>query len=200
MLYDGDFVMSLPQNPIDALISTIDALLKNNARTTEDALNARDLAITLMNFYNYPSPSDVSLEGLDNEQTIVQHFARLRVYIVTQKMQDQSEDQKTRFAALLGATFHYEFSNADIQRIQTLLNEMREFIVKNTQFSDDHRRRILERVEKLQREIHRRLSTVDLFWGLMGEAGVAVGKFGKDAKPFVDRVRPNLNSFGDFAR
>ncbi len=33
------------------------------------------------------------------------------------------------------------------------------------------------------------MSSLDKFWGLIGEAGIVLGKFGKDAKPFVDRMR-----------
>jgi len=33
------------------------------------------------------------------------------------------------------------------------------------------------------------MSNVDKLWGLVGEAGVTLGKFGKDAKPIVDRIR-----------
>lgn len=33
------------------------------------------------------------------------------------------------------------------------------------------------------------MSNLDQFWGLIGEAGVVLGKLGQDAKPFVDRVR-----------
>ena len=48
---------------------------------------------------------------------------------------------------------------------------------------------MLNKVESVQREIHKKITTLDKLWGLVGEAGVALGKFGKDAKPFVDRVR-----------
>lgn len=33
------------------------------------------------------------------------------------------------------------------------------------------------------------MSSLDKFWGLVGDAGVVIGKFGKDAKPMVDRIR-----------
>jgi len=33
------------------------------------------------------------------------------------------------------------------------------------------------------------MSNLDRFYGLVGEAGVVMGKFGHDAKPFFDRVR-----------
>lgn len=44
-------------------------------------------------------------------------------------------------------------------------------------------------MERLQSELHKKGSDLDKFWGLIGDAGVAIGKFGKDAKPFVDRIR-----------
>jgi hypothetical protein len=47
----------------------------------------------------------------------------------------------------------------------------------------------LKRLESLQAEMHKRVSDLDRFWGLIGDAGVVLGKFGKDAKPFVDRIR-----------
>ena len=34
-----------------------------------------------------------------------------------------------------------------------------------------------------------KVSDLDRFWGLIGDAGVVLGKLGNDAKPFVDRIR-----------
>jgi hypothetical protein len=70
-----------------------------------------------------------------------------------------------------------------------LINELRDLIRENEKFEEDHKRRLLERLEKLQRELHRRLSSLDRIYGLVGDAGVLLGKFGRDAKPFVDRIR-----------
>ena len=33
------------------------------------------------------------------------------------------------------------------------------------------------------------MADLDKIWGLIGDAGVALGKLGEDAKPFVDRIR-----------
>jgi hypothetical protein len=38
-------------------------------------------------------------------------------------------------------------------------------------------------------ELHKKMSNLDKFWGLIGDAGVTLGKFGEEAKPFVDRIR-----------
>ena len=52
-----------------------------------------------------------------------------------------------------------------------------------------HKSRLLERLERLQRELHKKTSDLDSFWRFIGEAGIAIGRFGNDIKPFVDRVR-----------
>ena len=62
-------------------------------------------------------------------------------------------------------------------------------IEKTEQFEPKHKSRVLHKLEMLQRELHRRMSSLDRLWGLIGEAGVVLGKLGTDAKPFVDRVR-----------
>ena len=41
----------------------------------------------------------------------------------------------------------------------------------------------------MQSELHKRVSDLDRFWGLIGDAGVVLGKFGEDAQPFVERIR-----------
>ena len=47
----------------------------------------------------------------------------------------------------------------------------------------------MKRLEKLQADLHKRVSDLDVFLGAMVEIGAAAGRFGEDAKPLVDRVR-----------
>ena len=89
---------------------------------------------------------------------------------------------------VLGA-FAYEFSEGDLSRLQFLINELRVTITQFEGIEDGHRRRLLARLEKLQSELHKRVSDLDRFWGMVGDAGVALGKFGDDAKPIVDRIK-----------
>jgi hypothetical protein len=95
---------------------------------------------------------------------------------------------KARFAHGLKSGFAYEFSQADLQRIQQLINELRDQVANSQVFDEQHRTRLMKRLENLQREVHKRVSDLDRFWGLIGDAGVALGRFGKDAKPIVDRI------------
>lgn len=99
------------------------------------------------------------------------------------------DDLKEKLSHRFNSRFSYKFSDGDVDRIQTLLNELRDFIVSHEHFEEEHRQRLLKRLEKLQAELHKQMSDIDRFWGLVGDAGVVLGKFGKDAKPFVDRIK-----------
>jgi hypothetical protein len=48
---------------------------------------------------------------------------------------------------------------------------------------------MLKRLEKMQSELHKKMSDISRFYELMGDAGVALGKLGEGAKPLVDRIK-----------
>lgn len=96
---------------------------------------------------------------------------------------------RDKFKIKFGAIFAYQFSDGDLSRIQTLINEIREHIVESELFDAKHKEMILNRLEGLQKELHKKMSSLDKLWGLIGDAGVVLGKFGNDAKPLVDRIR-----------
>jgi len=96
---------------------------------------------------------------------------------------------KSRFTTKFGRGFFYEFSEGDVSRIQVLINEVRQLITESGLIAGEHKSRLLKRLEGLQRELHKKVSDLDRFWGLIGEAGVMIGKFGNDVKPIVDRIR-----------
>lgn len=102
------------------------------------------------------------------------------------------EEVQARMAHRLGVGFMYEFSQGDLDRIQALLSELRKEISESTLYTDGHRERLLARLEKLQAETHKKMANIDKFWSLLGDAGVAVGKFGENSKPMFDRINEIL--------
>lgn len=101
-------------------------------------------------------------------------------------------EAENRFKQIIKSGFGYDFSEADISRVQTLIDELRKLLTADSSLDDDHKRRLLFRLEKLQKELHKRVSDLSNFYTLMGDAGVALGKLGTDAKPFVDRIKEIL--------
>ncbi|HHQ4541409.1 TPA: hypothetical protein ACSP10_002169 [Aeromonas veronii] len=106
-------------------------------------------------------------------------------YALKIKMQSYAEN----YSNLFKGAFSYEFSKGDLDRIQALINELRQYIYDNESLEEKHRQRLLKRLENLQAELHKRVSDLDRFWGLVGDAGVVLGKLGNDAKPIVDRIK-----------
>ncbi len=87
-------------------------------------------------------------------------------------------DSKSKFAAKLGMGFAYEFSEGDLNKVQTRINELRDLIFESPVIEDNHKQRLLKRLERLQSELHKKMSDLDRFWGFVGDASVVLGKFG----------------------
>jgi hypothetical protein len=99
------------------------------------------------------------------------------------------EQTRKRFDLKFGLLFSYTFSDGDLDRIQTLINELRERITAASFIPPEHKNRLLKKLESLQTELHKRVPSLDRFWGVVGDAGVVLGKFGNDAKPLFDRFK-----------
>ncbi|WP_145306051.1 MULTISPECIES: hypothetical protein [unclassified Pseudomonas] len=111
--------------------------------------------------------------------------AKLRIDTNQRKL----DQMKNHFSVTLNNAFGYEFTDGDLKRIQQLLNELREMVSANTELDADHKQRLLKRLEEMQREMHKKVSDLSRLYGLIGDAGVMLGKLGTNAKPLVDRIK-----------
>ena len=99
------------------------------------------------------------------------------------------EKAKSKYSARFTQGFVYEFSQGDLDRIQEMINLSREEISKTSNLTEEHKQRVLKKLEGLQSELHKKVSDLDKCWGFIGELGVVAGKFGEDTKPFVDMAK-----------
>lgn len=138
--------------------------------------------------YNLKTPTDTSSRGDFVSQTLM-FFNVLKSEVEKNISNSLVRSSSEKYETLFGTGFQIEFDDADLERVQELINELRNQISSSTLFQNDHQTRLLARLEKLQSELHKRVSDVDRLWGLVGDAGITLGKFGKDAKPFVDCIK-----------
>ncbi|WP_187805093.1 hypothetical protein [Aquipseudomonas alcaligenes] len=96
---------------------------------------------------------------------------------------------RSQIKITLQNSFCYEFSQGDLERVQSLINQLRDLVASCGELEQGHRQRLLSRLESLQSELHKKISDLDRFWGLVGDASVVLAKIGNNAKPIVDRVR-----------
>ena len=196
-LYNEEFLHSLDDDPKVGLYAICrhfreargakQAGLSEHLETyalVEAYVSANEMEI---NIPQLPDNRDQKLQAIIN--FINKTFTELTPYIQSEEEQKILQNFRGEFSTHVGKAFAYEFSDGDLDKIKNLLNEMRELVSKSNMFEDKHRRRLLKRLENLQQELHKKQSDLDHFWGLVGDAGVALGKFGDDAKPFVDRIK-----------
>lgn len=101
---------------------------------------------------------------------------------VAERTEAAIADGRQRFAQFSGAAFAYRFSESDFTRLQELINRLRELLVISKAIPEDHRQRLLMRLEALQRELHRQTTTLDKAWALVMEIGFTAMKVGDGAK------------------
>lgn len=202
MLFDQEFIDEIEQQPSLGIIKACDlAIEKTNEYSDDRGWSEKEHellweAATFIEMVaskngiilgvNAPAPSR---DRHENCLKLFDYIGFVKASVEAHLTQLKIDTYRNRYAAALKAGFAYEFSKGDLERVQELINELREQIAESNALEDEHRRRLLKRLESLQAEVHKRVSDLDRFWGLVGDAGVVLGKLGKDAKPIVDRVK-----------
>jgi hypothetical protein len=199
MLYNDEFIDTLKDDPVRGTIDLCDIAIDaiNPEQGWEDndftvLLEAYSLLVEVIESkilpvnINYPS---VNGGGQNECQKLWDFINEVRAICGKEEAKLRVSALRTRFKNSLGSGFIYEFSQGDLERVQALVSQLRDLIAATEHFEKEHQQRLLRRLEKLQSELHKKVSDLDRFWGLIGDAGVVLGKLGKDAKPIVDRIR-----------
>jgi hypothetical protein len=205
MLFDDEFIASLQNDPVNGALRICDAAINKELYSEDDHYGTTwfDVALDmLLETYSLLAEILVSkipsininspnIEGSYDEtcENLFEYITEVRKILVPESAKLKVQAYRSKFRTSLGNGFSYEFSQGDLERIQVLLNELRDLIAKAHQLDKEHKQRLISRLEKMQSEIHKKLSDLDRFWGLVGEAGVAFGKLAEDSKPIVDRIR-----------
>lgn len=201
MFFTDDFIERLRNEPVNGTIALCDQVFKalrleSKADWTDfdfdilieayalvvEVIESKFLTVQV-NFL------DLHNGGVEECQSLYQFLQDVRQQCIAEESKLRLSSLRGRFKTSLGSGFIYEFSQGDLDKIQTLLNELRVKISSATNFQLEHQQRLLRRLERLQTELHKRVGDLDRMWGLIGDAGVVIGKLGQDAKPIVDRIR-----------
>ncbi len=200
MLFDENFLENVREEPILSIVNAIELCMSKLDNSLQAWIISEydylfetySLVSVILESFDLNSPvEDIVLEGEMNKDCslLKNYLDSVLVEYSKKAKQINLETMKNKFHREINNVFCYEFSQGDLDRIQILINELREEIKNSKLFETKHQQRLLKRLEKLQAEMHKKMSDVDKFWGLIGDAGVVLGKFGKDSKPFFDRIK-----------
>lgn len=198
-MYSEEFLEKLPSDPYEAVEILCrefftqyeklpSAQRVKNYRSFVEAFAAIEAFMNATGLILAKIPK-LAKDKSQNITHITNFFIAMRSRIGERKVDLELIQAREKYSKAFGITFIYQFSDGDLKRIQELLNELRDTITQSELFDAKHKQRILNKLEGLQSELHKKMSSLDKFWGLIGEGGIVLGKFGKDAKPLVDRIR-----------
>ena len=120
-------------------------------------------------------------------------FSELEPEVLARKIKTETilarEAAHKRYIAITGKGFVYELSESDLAQIQKLINQLRNLLRDTKEIDDKHRARILERLEAMQSELHRKMTSFEIVWGNLMEVSFAVERCGEASKEIRKTIR-----------
>lgn len=87
----------------------------------------------------------------------------------------------------------YTFTEKEHETIQSKINDLRNKIIQSAEIDNTHKERVLKKLEEMQKELHKKMASLDKFLGGMISVGHSLGLTAKEAQPFTDEVKDILN-------
>ena len=197
-MFDDEYVEKLPDDPALAGKMICDDFMSfyTNTPSEKDEKNYEPYlrAIALIQAFSESFGIDLQYPSLssnitENIKEIANFFDETRGVFDRKFTLSVLDKYKKNFKQKFGAGFLYRFSDGDLTKIQSLINEIREYLVGTKEIQEEHRERLLKRLEKLQSELNKTMSDLDRFWGLLIDGSIVLKKVGENAKPIVDRIQ-----------
>lgn len=196
------FMLALPKNPLHSMVVFFSEFRRWYDSFQDSAeLDYHDELVEILAIYSALSKSrGLKKPNIPATKTdIASNFNSLSRYLfavaeqyetayLREKSASIMEAKEAEYSNILEGENGYAFTEEQFLRIQTIINELRAEISQSNLISAGHKRRLLVRLEAMQREIHQTTTEVDRFWGFIAEAGIVCRKFGEDVKPIADRV------------
>ena len=88
----------------------------------------------------------------------------------------------------------FELGPDQKSEVQKKVNELRETVQKSGILDEEHKIRLLRRIALIEREIYKTRGRIDTVLAGIVDFGTAFGKFGEEAKPFVERMTELLSA------
>lgn len=199
MIFNDDFFDELPSDKLEVGIKICQEIKKFDYELKDagakfhayvDYLDALGALTALVQTYDFQFvPPKLKTDKHENIKLINQFTLHILYTLETELANSNLGNSLDRYKKKLTNVFSYKFTDGDLTKIQSLLNDLRNLINESELFDAKHKERLLNRLESLQKELHKTMSSLDKFWGLIGEAGIVLGKFGQDAKPIFDIIK-----------
>jgi len=135
---------------------------------------------------SYGISNEMLYKGTSN--TAKQILDILNKYYFDVVAKETSSQYKNIFAKKI-----YSFSDEEYNSIQDHINNLRTKLQNSNEFDSKHKERLLKKLEELQKELHKKMSSFDKFLGGFLSIAHTLGMSAKEAKPFTNDVKDILD-------
>jgi hypothetical protein len=201
-MFDQEFCNNLPADPLVGVQTMTDRFIQISMSLSPEereehfeefvkAVYAVYAYINAHALHELNVPNLPELKGSRDEylKSAMLWFDAVRNRIQNALTRRSAEAAQAYYNGLFKNDHIVELTDNEHRHIQDLVDQLRKFLTESAIFDRKHKERLLARLEKLQQELHKTMSNIDRFWGFLSDAGIAVGRFGDDAKPMFDRAR-----------
>lgn len=205
MIFNEEFFKSLPNEPILAGLKMCETFFEFRNKTSGsekkyyidylDAFTAMEMFVKA----NELSPLVGNIPKLKEGETAENFKSIINFYaLVSQHLSKENEkliesntleSGRNKYKGIFEKGFGYKFTDGDLQRIQVLINELRDLVTQSELFDANHRERLLNKLEGFQKELHKNMSSMDKFYAWVIDTSIVLKIVGNNAKPFMDRVK-----------
>jgi thiamine kinase-like enzyme len=102
-------------------------------------------------------------------------------------------EAREKYAAMLGRSVVYEFSDEEYNKIRDTLKVITEQLSNSDAFNKEYKTRLLSKFQKLQDKLSPKMSHFDGLWGMIIDIWIALGKSHSAAKPLAQEAQEIAN-------
>jgi hypothetical protein len=201
MKYTYEEMNSKFPNQIDLALFICEQICQDdieNSQWFEDLVENYAFLVAIINKYgwDYKPPQDINFAYAGDAKDKMIGFARSVDQSLSKiKRDDTFEKALSYYQSEFKYGSFYELTDGDISRIQQLINKLRTEINSSNLLNEDHKSRMLHRLEKLQYELHKRMSDYDKAYGIMIDGIILWERFGEGVRPITELIREIGNLF-----
>lgn len=201
-MFSDDLFQNLPEDPILAahklcqVFCTFDRTLPEQEKLThsDQYLNAMGAFQAFADSYalNIDFPELVG-DRHQNTQEISDFFQALYGALDTEVAKMTVENARSHYSSKFSATYYYQFTEENLKKLSMLVESLYYQIESNQELSDEARFRLVRKLDATKGKIQRKMTNLDILWGLIGEARVTLGNNNNGVKQIHDRINAIAN-------
>ena len=206
-MFSEEFLSQLPANPVPGLEQLIEKFNEWETRNRAKLKKTPDFggaypemvrAYAVLQAYTEAHELEIVFPDLnvnnkeENVGHIIKAFHHSAKNTLNQlrMMEDKLEFEtiKEEYVQKFGHCFAFQFSDGDLRKTQNLLRLLDQIVDRSEYLDECDKLRLKDRAHRSLQVLHKKSVNLDPIWGLIGDAGVVISRYGSQADSIANRI------------